>query len=176
MTLRVSQRITRRPATKHSPRSQQKQGNEHAYDNNGAHGILQDRRLRLSLRPLKTEGAIRKALHAQTGIGARSARLSGPTVVGAATYAADVRLLVRTEVGLVAAIFLSVLVSYVGLAVFVSGEHRFVGFLVLVAGVWSLVGAPVVHDRLHREHGEDPHALWGRGDRRKPPWWPAGRL
>ena len=98
------------------------------------------------------------------------------TVVGAATYAASVRLLVRTEVGLVAVIAVSVLVSYVGLAIFVSGEHRFVGFLVLVAGLWSLVGAPILHDRLHRERGEDPHAIWGRGDRRKPPWWPAGRL
>jgi membrane protein YdbS with pleckstrin-like domain len=93
----------------------------------------------------------------------------------AATYAASVRLLVRTEVGLVVVIAVSVLVSYVGLAIFVSGEHRFAGFLVLVGGLWSLVGAPVVHDRLHREHGEDPHVIWGRGDRRKPPWWPAGR-
>ena len=92
-----------------------------------------------------------------------------------ATYAASVRPLVRTEVGLVVVIAVSVLVSYVGLAVFVSGEHRFAGFLVLVGGLWSLVGAPVVHDRLHREHGEDPHVIWGRGDRRKPPWCPAGR-
>ena len=92
------------------------------------------------------------------------------------TYAAGVRLLVRTEVGLVAVVAVAVLVAYVGLAVFVSGEHWFVGFLVLVGGVWSLVGAPVVHDRLHRERGEVPHALWGRGDRRKPPWWPPGRI
>jgi hypothetical protein len=98
------------------------------------------------------------------------------TVIGGATYAADVRLLVRTEAGLVGVIFVAVLVVYVGLALFVSGEHRFVGFLVLVGGLWSLVGAPVVHDQLHRERGEYPHALWGRGDRRKPPWWPPGRI
>jgi hypothetical protein len=88
-----------------------------------------------------------------------------------------VRLLVRTEVGLVVVLAVALLVSYVGLAVFVSGEHRFVGFLVLVGGLWSLVAAPVVHDRLHREHAEDAHALWGRGNRWKPPWWPpAGRF
>ncbi len=97
-----------------------------------------------------------------------------PTVVGAATYAACVRVLVRTEVGLILVMAVTVLVSYVGLAISVSGEDRLVGFLVLVAGVWSLCAAPVVHDRLHRENGEESHVVWGRGDRRKPPWWPAG--
>ena len=97
-------------------------------------------------------------------------------MVGGATYAADVRLLVRTEAGLVGVVFVCVLVSYIGLAVFVSGEHRVVGLLVLVGGLWSLVAAPVVHDRLHREHGEESHVVWGRGDRRKPPWWPQGRV
>ena len=87
------------------------------------------------------------------------------------------RLLVRTEPGLVIVLAATLLVTYVGLAVLVSGEHRFVGLLVLVGGLWSLVAAPVVHDRLHRERGEDSHALWGRGERWKPPWWPpAGRL
>jgi hypothetical protein len=56
MTLSVSQRITRGPATKHSPRSQQEQGNEHSYDNNGAHGLLQNLRLLSCLRPLEVEG------------------------------------------------------------------------------------------------------------------------
>ncbi|MGZ4590572.1 MAG: hypothetical protein ACXV2H_09360 [Actinomycetes bacterium] len=84
------------------------------------------------------------------------------------------RQLVRTEIGLVLAFAASLLVAYVGLAVFISGRDRFVGGLVLVVGLWSTLSAPVVHDRLHREHGEQSHAVWGRDDRRKPPWWPAG--
>ena len=84
------------------------------------------------------------------------------------------RVLVRTEVGLVLVMAVSVLVSYVGLAVVVSGDDRLAGAIVLVAGGWTLCAAPVVHDRLHRENGEESHVLWGRGDRRKPPWWPAG--
>jgi hypothetical protein len=85
-----------------------------------------------------------------------------------------VRRLVRTEVGLVLAFATSLLVAYVGLAVFVSGHHRFMGGFVLVLGVWSMRSAPIVHDRLHRERGEESHALWGRDDRRKPPWWRTG--
>jgi hypothetical protein len=42
--------------------------------------------------------------------------------------------------------------------------------------VWSMVAAPVVHDRLHRERGEQSHVIWGRDDRRKPSWWPRGPL
>ena len=84
------------------------------------------------------------------------------------------RQLVRTEVGLVVSFAVALLVAYIGLAVFVSGTDRFAGFVGLVVGVWSRVSAPVVHDRLHREHGEPSHAVWGRNDRRKPPWWPAG--
>jgi hypothetical protein len=84
------------------------------------------------------------------------------------------RVLVRTEAGLVVVVAVSLLVAYIGLAIAVSGRERLVGVLVLVAGVWSLCSAPVVHDRLHRENGEESHVVWGRGDRRKPPWWPAG--
>ena len=83
------------------------------------------------------------------------------------------RQLVRTEVGLVVGFAVALLVAYIGLAIFVSGTNRLAGALVLIAGVWSMVSAPVVHDRLHREHGEASHAVWGRDDRRKPPWWPA---
>ena len=79
-----------------------------------------------------------------------------------------------TEVGLVVAFVAGVLVAYVGLAVSVSGDDRFAGGLVLVLGGWTMVAAPVVHDRMHRERGEPGHAVWGRGDRRKPPWWRAG--
>ena len=86
------------------------------------------------------------------------------------------RQLVRTEVGLVAVFAVSLLVAYVGLAVCVSGQHRFVGGLVLVLAVWSMVAAPIVHDRMHRELGEPSHAIWGRDDRRKPSWWPRGPL
>jgi hypothetical protein len=85
-----------------------------------------------------------------------------------------VRLLVRTEIGLVVALAAGLLVAYVGLAVYVSGEHRFMGGVVLVLAVWWMAAAPIVHDRLHREGGEESHAVWGRQDRRKPPWWPAG--
>lgn len=81
------------------------------------------------------------------------------------------RRLVGTEVGLVVAIAAGLLVAYVGLAVFVSGRDRSAGFLVLVLGLWLMVSAPVVHDRVHRERGEESHALWGRHDGRKPPWW-----
>jgi hypothetical protein len=49
--------------------------------------------------------------------------------------------------------------------------HRFTGAVVLLAGLWAMGYAPVLHDRIHRERGEDSHAVWGRGDRRKPPWW-----
>lgn len=84
------------------------------------------------------------------------------------------REVVSTEIGLVVAFAAALLVAYVGLAVTISGENRFAGVLVLGLGVWSMVAAPVVHDRLHRERGEPSHAVWGRDDRRKPPWWPAG--
>jgi len=83
-----------------------------------------------------------------------------------------VRQVVSTEIGLVVAFAAALLVAYVGLAVTISGENRFAGVLVLGLGVWSMVAAPVVHDRLHRERGEPSHAVWGRDDRRKPPWWP----
>jgi hypothetical protein len=85
-----------------------------------------------------------------------------------------VRHLVRTEIGLVVAFAGGLLVAYMGLAVTISGDDRFMGFLVLVLGLWLMLYAPVVHDRVHRERGEESHAVWGRQDRRKPPWWPAG--
>jgi hypothetical protein len=84
-----------------------------------------------------------------------------------------VRNLVRTEIGLVVAFAGGLLVAYIGFAVFMSGKDRFAGGLVLVLGLWLMLYVPIVHDRLHRERGEDSHALWGKQDRRKPPWWPA---
>lgn len=81
------------------------------------------------------------------------------------------RLLVRTEIGLVVALAAGLLVGYVGLAVAVSGRDTFMGWVVLLLGLWLAAAAPVVHDRLHRERGEDAHAVWGRDDRRKPTWW-----
>jgi hypothetical protein len=81
---------------------------------------------------------------------------------------------VGTEIGLVFVFGACLLLTYVGIAVFFAGRDRFAGALVLIVGVWSLIYVPVVHDRVHRERGEPSHALWGRGDRRKPPWWPAG--
>jgi hypothetical protein len=85
-----------------------------------------------------------------------------------------VRVLVRTEVGLVVVFAASLLVTYVGLAVTVSGRDRLAGFLVLVLGAWAMVSAPVVHDRQHRERGEECRAVWGRGGPRRPPWGRAG--
>jgi hypothetical protein len=84
-----------------------------------------------------------------------------------------VRNLVRTEIGLVVAFAVGLVVVYVGFAVFMSGEDRLAGGLVLVLGLWLMLYAPIVHDRLHREWGEESHALWGKQDRRKPRWWPA---
>ena len=86
------------------------------------------------------------------------------------------RHLVRTEIGLVLVFAVGLLVAYVGLALSISGvtgRDRFVGVLVLILALWVMVSAPVFHDRVHRERGEESHALWGRHDRRKPPWWPA---
>ena len=82
------------------------------------------------------------------------------------------RRLVRSEVGLVAGGLAGLLVTYIGIAVAVSGRDRFAGWLVLVAGAWGAVAAPVLHDRQHRENGEPPHVIWGRDDRRRPQWWP----
>ena len=82
------------------------------------------------------------------------------------------RHLVRTEIGLLFAFIAGLIVVYVGLAVYLSGRYRFMGGVVLVLGVWWALSAPIVHDRLHRERGEESHALWGRGERRKPRWWP----
>jgi hypothetical protein len=83
------------------------------------------------------------------------------------------RQIVRTEIGLVVVFTVGLVVVYIGLAVCISGNDRFAGGLVLVLGLWTMLAAPIVHDRLHREAGEDSHAVWGKGDRRKPPWWPA---
>jgi hypothetical protein len=74
---------------------------------------------------------------------------------------------------MVLTILAGLLVAYVGLAVYVSGSDAFVGGVVLVLGGWLAVAAPVVHDRAHRDNGEPSHALWGKDDRRKPPWWPS---
>jgi hypothetical protein len=83
-----------------------------------------------------------------------------------------VRFLVRTEVGMVATIAVALLVTYIGFAIFMADKHRVGGFLVLVAGIWAFFASPVLHDQLHRERGENSHAVWGRNERRKPPWWP----
>jgi hypothetical protein len=82
-----------------------------------------------------------------------------------------VRRLVRSEVGLLLTVVNALIVVYVGFALYVSGQHRLLGALVLIVGLGSMVYAPLVHDRLHRLQGEETHALWGRNDRRKPPWW-----
>jgi high-affinity Fe2+/Pb2+ permease len=83
-----------------------------------------------------------------------------------------VRPLVTSEIGLIVGFAVGLLVVYIGLAVFISGSDQFAGVLVLILGLWLMLYAPILHDRVHRERGEESHALWGRGDRRKPPWWP----
>jgi high-affinity Fe2+/Pb2+ permease len=85
----------------------------------------------------------------------------------------SVRYLVTTEIGLIVAFAVGLVIAYIGIAVFISGRHQFAGVLVLGLGLWLMLYAPILHDRVHRERGEESHALWGRGDRRKPPWWPA---
>jgi hypothetical protein len=82
-----------------------------------------------------------------------------------------VRRLVTTEIGAVLAFAVGLMVTYVGLAVTVSGQHRFTGVLVLAAALWATLSVPLVHDQLHRERGEPAHAVWGRNERRKPAWW-----
>jgi high-affinity Fe2+/Pb2+ permease len=84
-----------------------------------------------------------------------------------------VRYLVTTEIGFVVAFAVGLVIAYIGIAMFISGRHQFAGVLVLGLGLWLMLYAPILHDRVHRERGEESHALWGRGDRRKPPWWPA---
>jgi hypothetical protein len=84
-----------------------------------------------------------------------------------------VRRVVSTEIGTVLAFAAGLLVTYVGLALTLSGRERFAGVLVLALGLWAVISAPVTHDQLHRERGEPGHAVWGRGERRKPPWWPS---
>jgi hypothetical protein len=79
-----------------------------------------------------------------------------------------VRRVVRTEVGLVLTFVIGMLVAYIGLGVSISGRDRFVGVVVLVVGLWLTAFAPVVHDRAHRDAGEDGHAVWGNNDRWKP--------
>jgi len=86
------------------------------------------------------------------------------------SYAASVRRLVGTEIGLLAAFMAGVLIAYVGLAVFVSGEARMIGGGVLVLGLWLILAAPRAHDRVHRERGEAGHAPWLWETRRNPPW------
>ena len=83
------------------------------------------------------------------------------------------RYLVTTEIGFVVAFAVGLVIAYIGIAMFISGRHQFAGVLVLGLGLWLMLYAPILHDRVHRERGEESHALWGRGDRRKPPWWPA---
>lgn len=80
------------------------------------------------------------------------------------------RRLVGTEAGLVVTFAAGVLVAYVGLALTVSGPDRLVGALVLLVGLWAASTAPVVHDQLHVERGEQRHARWTRGDWRNL-WW-----
>lgn len=79
--------------------------------------------------------------------------------------------MVRTEIGPVVTFAAAMLVAYVGLAVSISSQDRLIGIVVLTLGLWWMLSAPIVHDRLHLERGEDPHALWGRNDRRRPSWF-----
>jgi len=81
------------------------------------------------------------------------------------------RHLLRTEVALVVTFAAAMLAAYIGLAIFVSGDHQLLGFVILLGGGWMMIYAPVLHDRAHRERGEATHAVWGRDDRRKPQWW-----
>lgn len=45
-----------------------------------------------------------------------------------------------------------------------------VGAAVFAIGFVIEVTGPYLHDRAHRRRGEEPHAMWGEGDRNKPGW------
>ena len=45
-----------------------------------------------------------------------------------------------------------------------------VGFALCAVGLVLEFTGPAIHDRAHRRHGEEPHAMWGKGDRNKPGW------
>jgi fatty acid desaturase len=42
------------------------------------------------------------------------------------------------------------------------------GLALLLVDFVLAVAAAVLHDRAHRRHGEQPHAMWGLDDRNKP--------
>lgn len=44
------------------------------------------------------------------------------------------------------------------------------GAALLVVGLVVEFTGPYLHDNAHRRRGEEPHAMWGKGDRNKPGW------
>ncbi len=45
-----------------------------------------------------------------------------------------------------------------------------VGFALCAVGLVIEFAGPYIHDKAHRRQGEEPHAMWGKGDRNKPDW------
>ena len=58
-------------------------------------------------------------------------------------------------------------VAFVGVGLLMSG-HKAVGGLLAALGLAVEVGGAWVHDLGHRRRGEQPHAMWGPGDRNRP--------
>jgi hypothetical protein len=65
-------------------------------------------------------------------------------------------------------------VALVGLGLLLSG-HKEIGGLLTLLGLAVEIGGAWVHDRGHRRRGEQPHALWGPGDRHRPARLPRRR-
>lgn len=61
------------------------------------------------------------------------------------------------------------ILAVVGATVFLLGP-RPIGVVVFVLGFLVEVSGALVHDRLHRRRGEQPHAMWGEADRNRPRW------
>lgn len=50
------------------------------------------------------------------------------------------------------------------------GRGAVAGAALLVVGLVVEFTGPYLHDNAHRRRGEEPHAMWGKGDRNKPGW------
>lgn len=65
--------------------------------------------------------------------------------------------------------------SLIGLALALGGllllaRGAVAGAALLAVGVVVEFTGFHLHDNSHRRRGEEPHAMWGKGDRNKPDW------
>jgi hypothetical protein len=59
--------------------------------------------------------------------------------------------------------------AVVGLVLWIRA-HSGLGIAVIAVGLAVELGGAWHHDWLHRRHGEQPHAVWGRDDHNRPGW------